>query len=127
MADHSIPLLLKKIEELESRLEESEQLIEAIKAGEVDAFAIRTGKESEIYTLQSGDYAYRILVEQFEEGAINVTEEGMIVYTNHYFFELLKMPYEQIIGSFIFDFIDAGSKKEFKRLFKESLTGKSKG
>ena len=58
--------LLSKIQELQSRLEESEQLIEAIKTGEVDAFAINRENKSEIYTLQSADYAYRVLIEEFE-------------------------------------------------------------
>ena len=40
MAKQFTQNLLFKIEELQNRLEESEQLIEAIKAGEVDAFAI---------------------------------------------------------------------------------------
>ena len=43
--------LLLKIEELEKRLSESDQLIEAIKSGEVDAFAIRSNDTSEVYTL----------------------------------------------------------------------------
>jgi len=81
--------LLLKIENLENRLAESEQLIEAIKAGEVDAFAVNTDAVPEIYTLQSGDYAYRLLIEEFGEGAVNLSEEGLIVYTNTYFFELL--------------------------------------
>lgn len=116
-----------RIRELESRLEESEQLIEAIKAGEVDAFAINRENQPEIYTLQSGDYAYRILIEEFGEGALNVTEEGLIVYTNASFFNLLKLPYEKVIGSSIFDFIESGSAKEFNDLFTASLAGKSRG
>lgn len=119
--------LLRRIEELENRLEESEQLIEAIKAGEVDAFAIASTDETEIYTLQSGDYAYRILIEQFGEGAINVTEEGLIVYTNAHFFELLQMPYEKVIGTFIFDFIHSDSQENFKQTFEQALHGKAKG
>ena len=123
-SNHDLQLRIKA---LESRLEESEQLIEAIRAGEVDAFAINNADESIIYTLQSGDYAYRILIEEFGEGAINVTEEGLIVYTNPYFFELLQLPYEKVIGNSIFDFIHPDSKNEFNRLFNESLIGKSKG
>lgn len=117
MADNEHINLLNRIRDLEGRLEESDQLIEAIKTGEVDAFAIRYENESEIYTLQSGDYAYRILIEQFGEGAINVSEEGLIVYTNPYFFNLLNLPYEKVIGFSVFDFIDEGSKNEFKSLF----------
>jgi hypothetical protein len=72
-----------KIEELQSRLDEYEQVIEAIKGGEVDAFALKTNNQSEIFTLRTVDYAYRLLVENFGEGALNLTEEGLIVYTNN--------------------------------------------
>ena len=40
METDSTQNLLLRIEELENRLAESEQFIEAIKAGEVDAFAL---------------------------------------------------------------------------------------
>src|SRR5690242_14688189 len=113
MADVSRADLLLRIEELENRLLESDQLIEAIKAGEVDAFAIQTEQQSEIYTLQSGDYAYRVLIEEFGEGAINVTEEGLIVYTNPYFCNLLQLPYEKVIGARIAEFVDSDSAEDF--------------
>lgn len=120
--------LLTKIAELENRLEESEQLIEAIKAGEVDAFAVKTEDQSEIYTLQSGDYAYRVLIEQFSEGAVNLTEDALIVYTNTYFFELLNLPYERIVGCYFPEFIDKDSKEIFFALLKQALdNGSSKG
>jgi PAS domain S-box-containing protein len=119
--------LLLKIENLENRLAESEQLIEAIKAGEVDAFAVNTEDVPEIYTLQSGDYAYRLLIEEFGEGAVNLSEEGLIVYTNTYFFELLQLKYENVIGKFISDFIHPDSVQYFKSLFEKALLGKSKG
>ncbi len=120
--------LQQRIRDLEHRLEESEHLIEAIKAGEVDAFAIQNGDmESQIFTLESGDYAYRILIEEFGEGAINVTEEGLIVYTNPYFCKLLGIPYEKAIGASIFDFIDPDCLDDFEDLFAKSLEGQSKG
>lgn len=119
--------LLEKIEDLEYRLAESNQLIEAIRAGEVDAFAISSDNHSEIYTLQSGDYAYRVLIEAFGEGAVNVTEDGLIVYTNRCFPAMLNLPYEKVIGSLIFDLIHIGSQEKFKHLFEEALKGQSKG
>src|SRR4249920_1169591 len=103
MKQESHEELLQRIENLENRLAESEQLIEAIKAGEVDAFAFNTNAVPEIYTLQSGDYAYRLLIEEFGEGAVNLSEDGLIVYTNSYFFELLQLNYEHVIGRYIFD------------------------
>ena len=119
--------MLSRIKELEFRLAESEQLIDAIKAGEVDAFAFRKNQSHEIYTLHSGDYAYRILVENINEGALNLSEDGLIVYTNTYFCDLLHVPYDKIIGNSIFNFIHPSSEKLFKELFEKGLTGKSNG
>lgn len=119
--------LLNKIKLLESRLEEAEQLIDAIKCGEVDAFAIGKEGKQEVFTIQSSDYAYRLLIEECGEGAVNVTEEGIIVYTNRYFCQLLGLPYEKIAGRLISEFIEDDSKAEFDNLFQQSIKGKAKG
>ena len=116
-----------RIAELEQRLAEAEQLIEAIKSGEVDAFALNRENGPEIFTLESGDFAYRVLVENFGEGALNLTEDGLIVYTNTYFHELLGLPYEKVIGHFIFEFIHPDCKEIFNDLFAKGLNGQSKG
>lgn len=118
---------LSRIEELESRLAESEQLIEAIRLGEVDAFALNKNNRPEIYTLHSGDYAYRVLVENFSEGALNLSEGGLIVYSNSYFHSLLQLPYEKIVGHSFFDFVHVDSKENFNVLLLQALTGTSKG
>ena len=77
--EESAEELLLRLRELENRLEESDQLISAIKAGEVDAFALNSNDQPEIFTLHSGDYAYRVLVENFSEGALNLSEDGLVV------------------------------------------------
>lgn len=116
-----------KIIALQSRLDEYEQLIDAIKGGEVDAFALRTNNQSAIFSIQTVDYAYRILVENFGEGAVNLSEEGLILYTNHHFPELLNLPYESIIGNSFLQFIHPESKETFNELFKNGLTANTKG
>lgn len=119
--------LLLRIEELENRLAESEQLIEAIKAGEVDAFAVNLDNKAEVFTLQTGDYAYRVLIEKIGEGALNLSEDGLIVYTNTYFFELINLSYENVVGCFFTDFVHTDSQEKFKALFQQALKGSSKG
>ena|SRR5688572_25454526 len=116
-----------RILELENKLAEAEQLIESIKAGEVDAFAIMNNNAHEVYTLQSGDYAYRVLIEKFGEGALNLAEDGLIVYTNTYFCGLLDMPYEKVVGTEIFSYIADDSRDQFKRLFTQALNYNAKG
>jgi len=128
MVDAITHKLLSRVRELETRIEESEHLIEAIKAGEVDAFAIINKDKSEIFTLESGDYAYRMLIEELAGGAVNVTEEGLIVYTNPYFFNLLGTTYDEVIGTSIFDLVHPDSKNEFQQLLQNSIESKqSKG
>ena len=119
--------LSSQIEDLQHRLEESEQLIQAIKAGEVDAFAMNKNNRPEVFTLYSGDYAYRVLVENFGEGAVNLTEEGLIVYSNTSFHKALGLTYEQVIGNPIFNFIHPDSKVIFNEIFRKGLAGQSKG
>jgi PAS domain S-box-containing protein len=119
--------LISKNAELTERLEEAEQLIEAIKAGEVDAFALNRDNQPQIFTLQGGDYGYRMLVENVNEGAITLSEEGLIVYTNSYFHELLSLSYDAIIGKSICTFLHPDSKDAFTEILKRGLKGQSKG
>lgn len=126
MDELSVSDLLQKIRELESKLEESELLSDAIRCGDVDAFTIQRGDKAEIYTLESSDYAYRVLIEESGEGAVNVTEDGLIVYTNPAFYQMLGLNYDQVIGHSIIDFIDSESREIFTKTFTEALKGKAK-
>ncbi|MCF6131684.1 sensor histidine kinase [Flavobacterium wongokense] len=123
----TIDELLAENERLAFQLEEAEQLIDAIKAGEVDAFAVKRDDKPEIFTIESGDFGYRLLVENFNEGAVTLSDDGLIVYTNNYFHELLGLQYSQVIGKPIAAFIEADSLELFNELFEKGLTGQVKG
>jgi PAS domain S-box-containing protein len=118
---------VSKFEELENRIAELEGLIEAIKAGEVDAFAITKNNKSEIFTLRSADYTYRVLVENFGEGALSLSEDGLIIYTNTYFCKLLDLNYEKVAGHSVFPFIHPDSRDDFISLFRKGLAGQGRG
>ena len=90
--------LLSEIEYLKIHLSEARDAIEAIKEGSVDAFAIRKGGKPEVFTLQSLDYAYRVLIEKFSEGALNLTLNGLIIYSNSYFSKLINVPNQKVTG-----------------------------
>ncbi len=118
--------LLSEIEDLKLRLSEAQEAIDAIKNGSVDAFAIRTNGKPEVFTLQSLDYAYRVLIEKFSEGALNLTQDGLIIYSNSYFSKLINTPNEKVTGSYIFDYISGESRQQFQEHFDLSLQGCSK-
>jgi PAS domain S-box-containing protein len=118
--------LLFEIADLKLLLLEAQETINAIKNGSVDAFAIRKDGKPEVFTLQSLDYAYRVLIEKFSEGALNLTLDGLIIYCNSYFSTLVNTPNEKVTGSYIFDYISGDSRQQFQEHFDLALQGCSK-
>ena len=69
--------LIERILELEGRLQESEDTLDAIRRGEVDALVVGGPvEEHRVYTLQSADRPYRVLIEQIQEGAVTLGTDG---------------------------------------------------
>lgn len=94
----NIEELLQEIESLKTRLFDANSVIDAIKDGAVDALVVHNGGEPQIYSIESADYTYRILIEKLGEGALSITNEGLILYANDYFSRLINIPSEKIIG-----------------------------
>jgi len=126
MSNENSADLLSEIGVLKTHLLEAEEAIDAIRNGYVDAFAIKKEGKAEVYTLQSLDYAYRVLIEKFGEGALNLTREGLIVYSNGYFSELIDIPHAKVTGSHILDFVSPDSREKFREHFDLALQGSSK-
>jgi PAS domain S-box-containing protein len=126
MSNENSADLLSEIGVLKIHLLEAEEAIDAIRNGSVDAFAVKKDGKAEVYTLQSLDYAYRVLIEKFGEGALNLTREGLIVYSNGYFSELINIPHAKVTGSHILDFVSPDSMEEFREHFALALQGSSK-
>ncbi|MDZ8052768.1 MAG: PAS domain S-box protein [Aulosira sp. ZfuVER01] len=101
MEDHlkSRAELLAEIQILRDRLATSEETLQAIQHGEIDALVISTPQGERIFTLQSADYSYRLLVEEMQQGAAIVSNEGFILYCNKSLANLLQQPLEKLIGS----------------------------
>lgn len=95
--------LLLKLESLESQLFDANNIINAIKDGSVDALVVHNGDEPQIYSIESADYTYRILIEKFGEGALSISKNGLILYCNDYFARLLGKRAEKIIGTYLYE------------------------
>jgi PAS domain S-box-containing protein len=120
-----ISTLLSEIEELKSRLFEANNIIEAIKEGSVDALVLNRAGKATVYSLESADYTYRILIEKFGEGALSITEDGLILYCNEYFAAMLGVPTNKIIGTYFNSYVD--SVGQFQELRGMLIKGPSKG
>ncbi|UFS69969.1 GAF domain-containing protein [Geomonas sp. RF6] len=90
---------------LSRRLEEAEQILEAIRNGAVDAVVVHAPEGDKIYTLQGAEHPYRVLVETMKEGAAIVGPDGKILYCNRRLAAMLQVPLEKMIGSSLSSYI----------------------
>ena len=109
--------LLSENRELRARLEESEDTLRAIRCGEVDAVVVSGPGGEQVYTLKSADYAYRVLLETLNEGALTLTPEGDILYCNRRFAEMIEKPLEKVIGASLTSFLPPEDVEKFEAQF----------
>lgn len=119
--------LLQRIEQLEQRLEEAEGTLQAIRHGEVDALVVSGPAGPQVYTLQSADHPYRILVQEMQEGALTLTSTGLILYANLAFARMMRTSLESIVGTSVWRFVLPRELQTFKALFERGIHGNSRG
>src|SRR5437588_7770713 len=108
-----------EVAELRARLAEAEETLAAIRNGEVDAVVVSGAKGEQVFTLQSAEKPYRLLMEAMNEGALTVQPDGTILYCNARFGEMVKTPVEQVIGASLFLFIEVEQEQFLRQLLKE--------
>lgn len=123
--DKTINDLKQKISDLENQLLDANSILDAIKEGSIDAFVLNREGRSDIYAIENIDYTYRVLIEKFNEGAISISEDGLILYCNDYFAHLLNIPINKIIGSYFNSYVY--SVGQFQSLMSGLKTGYCKG
>src|ERR1700712_958636 len=118
--------LITRNEELQSRLEEAESIIEAIRNGEVDALIVKKDNEPQLYSLKSADHTYRVFIEKMNDGAVTLNREGIIVYCNSSFSNLLRIPLSDLLGVFFIDLVPSSYKEEVSSLMDNAWNCDSK-
>jgi len=84
---------------LRETLREAQETLDAIRSGEVDAVVVNGAKGNQIYSLTGAEQPYRIYVEHMQEGAVTVSADGLILYCNQKFADLIELPLERVISS----------------------------
>ncbi len=93
---------------LREKLREAEETLDAIRNGDVDAVVVSGADDiPRVYTLETADQTYRLLVEEMQEGALTLTRSGDILYCNRRLAELVETQLEQVIGGSLARFIAA--------------------
>jgi PAS domain S-box-containing protein len=95
-----------ELELLKTNLMEAQETLEAIRSGAVDAVVIHGPQGNQVYSLNGADQPYRVYVERMEEGAVTVSHDGVILYANKRFAEMVKKPLEQVISTKVEDYLE---------------------
>lgn len=123
-------LLLEKYEnrirELRMRLEEAQEAIKAIQSDSVDAIVIKDPHEMKVYPYHNVDESYRILIQEMNGGAVIISGDGLILFANNSFAQMVKMSLEAVIGSSIYKYISHEDHRGFKTLFTLSTEEKKR-
>jgi sigma-B regulation protein RsbU (phosphoserine phosphatase) len=94
------------VRELRAHIEDLEQALSAIRNGSVDA--VMPGGESgeQLYSLVSADRPYRVIVEEMGDGALTISESGIILYANRRSAELVGARRTTLLGRHVTELID---------------------
>jgi PAS domain S-box-containing protein len=121
--EQTLEELGQEILDLRTRLNEAEHTLEAIRAGEVDAFVIYKASAEQVVLLEGADSPYRLLMEEMEQGACLMTPDGRVLYCNQHLASLLQTTRKEIVGGRLQSWLPAAERARFNTLLSQALLG----
>jgi len=108
MTDHG-PDSSLALDELQRQIHDLQKALEAISSGGVDAVVVGPPGEEQVYTLESADRPYRVIVENMGEGSATISENGAVLFANARFGELMGQDRDSLLGKNLERFFDEAS------------------
>jgi PAS domain S-box-containing protein len=113
--------------ELRQLLAEANETLEAIRQGGVDAVVVERPGGPQVYTLTGADQPYRVLVEEMQEGAVMLRDDGIILYCNKQTARILRTSHQNLLGTSFGSFLAPESQPVFQSLWQRSRKEVSRG
>ena len=110
-----------ELDDLRQRLQEAEETLDAIRSGEVDALVVSGPSGEKVFTLSGAEHPYRVIVESMNEGALSLSKDGTILYSNSAFARMAGIPLDQIMGNDVCEFVPSEDRDTLKRLIRQGL------
>lgn len=105
---------------LHTRLKTAEETIRAIQSGEVDALMVSGHRGEQVVTLGGGEPTYRMLVEAMSEGAATLTRDGVLLYCNRRFAEMVSQTPGDLIGVAAGSLVAENERDKFQTLLSDA-------
>ncbi|QDR82375.1 ATP-binding protein [Sporomusa termitida] len=119
----SVNALLKENKQLRQQLAEARRILDAIKPGDIDALLVAEAAGGQDYILKGANHIYRVLVEEMQEGCATIAANGTILFCNKNFADIVKTPFEKVIGLSIYNFLKPKDREAFA-FFISTRTGR---
>ena len=99
---------------LQVRLEEAEELLRVICAGEVDSLVVTGAYGDQIFSLWHAEWNYRLLAEEMNQGAAILSADGTTVWANRHLAEILRLPLENLLGVMLDQFLPENARQTYE-------------
>jgi PAS domain S-box-containing protein len=105
----------------------AEDTLRAIRTGEVDALVVRRARGDRLVTLAGAELPYRVLLDQMYAGAVTLTPDGVIVYCNRRFADIVRTPPARVIGSALRRFVTPAEQPTLEALLERASGDQTRG
>jgi len=120
--------LEQRIGELQSKLEEAQDLLRAIQQGNCDGSALDALRGKQVFTLESVEEPYRHFVEQMQEGAITLDDQNTILFANACFARMIGRSRKETVGVCLDSLVADQSQSAYRAMLLNARTnGPAKG
>jgi PAS domain S-box-containing protein len=112
--------LTRENRSLRLRLALAEETLRALQTGEADAVLVESERQ-QVYTLESVDTPYSLLVAQIPHPAVTLDSDGAIIACNHRFADLLLRPIEGLLGLSLLEIVVPVDRPILESLLREGV------
>ena len=112
-----------ELEGLRTQILELDRALAAIRAGDVDAVVLSGPDGHQLYTLVSADRPYRVIVEGMGDGAVTVSERGIILYVNLRLADLIGAERAALLGREVTELVGPSAVETLSSLLATTAPG----
>ena len=105
--------------------DEYEQIVRAIRLGEVDAFVVAGSAGDHVRTLSTAEPLYRRMIDQVQDGAMVLSPEATLIFCNSRFAAMLGMLADDLTGAPLRPRLAAECRSTFDALLQHALDRQS--
>ena len=110
-SDRTSAEILTENEHLKARIKELDEVLWAIRSGEVDAIVSTPDMGGHIFTLESSETPYRFFVENMNQGAVILDSDLTILYCNQKFADMTDQDLNKLVGVSFCNFLGSDDAK----------------